>query len=261
MFLKKVKEFIKYNFLFFSISIICSVLDIFTKYFMFSLIWNAVIFTPVNGFKIPALSSETLEKGAVSKELRTLFEENGVFLTKNALIKNFGILNQYWIYDKEKYFIVFEKESGIVFKSKYQIPGEHYQINHFLFVPPNYKNIQVIPEFFDLRIALNLGAVWSSFQGKKNMLTILSLVAIFFIFYILFKNKYSGLWQLSLGFIMSGAIGNLWDRIFFGGVRDFLDVYVDKYHWPTFNFADVFIVSGIAIFIFIEWRADKKEKT
>lgn len=72
-------------------------------------------------------------------------------------------------------------------------------------------------------------------------------------FYVL--KKYSNLsWIeiISLSLIAGGAVGNLYDRLFIGAVRDFLDFYISNHHWPAFNVADASITLGIGIFIFIE---------
>ena len=52
------------------------------------------------------------------------------------------------------------------------------------------------------------------------------------------------------GAIIGGAIGNVIDRVRIGGVTDFLDLYVGTAHWPAFNLADVFVVSGVAVLLF-----------
>jgi signal peptidase II len=54
----------------------------------------------------------------------------------------------------------------------------------------------------------------------------------------------------ALAFILGGAIGNLIDRIVYGEVIDFLDVYWSNYHWPAFNVADSFITIGVTISLF-----------
>lgn len=48
----------------------------------------------------------------------------------------------------------------------------------------------------------------------------------------------------AIGLVIGGALGNALDRVRYGGVTDFIDVYVASYHWPTFNLADVAIVTG-----------------
>lgn len=53
--------------------------------------------------------------------------------------------------------------------------------------------------------------------------------------------------QLYLGLILSGVVGNLYDRLAFGAVRDFIELYVSRYRWPNFNLADAFIVIGVAL--------------
>jgi len=51
--------------------------------------------------------------------------------------------------------------------------------------------------------------------------------------------------------ILSGAIGNLWDRIFHHHVRDFIDVHLGfGYHWPTFNIADALICVGVGMILY-----------
>ena len=55
--------------------------------------------------------------------------------------------------------------------------------------------------------------------------------------------------SLSYGMIIGGAFGNLIDRFRFGGVADFLDVYVGTYHWPSFNIADACITIGVVLLL------------
>ena len=55
---------------------------------------------------------------------------------------------------------------------------------------------------------------------------------------------------LSLSLVAAGAFGNAIDRIYFGGVIDFIDFFVYNFHWPAFNFADIFISLGVVILLF-----------
>src|SRR5262249_32014549 len=64
--------------------------------------------------------------------------------------------------------------------------------------------------------------------------------------------------QLSIAAILGGAIGNLVDRLRYGEVIDFLDVYIDTYHWPAFNVADSAISVGV-VFLIIHFAYEKKE--
>jgi signal peptidase II len=84
------------------------------------------------------------------------------------------------------------------------------------------------------------------------MLTLASLAALAFVIFYFFKTPTSErLMKISLSLILAGALGNLIDRIFRGYVIDFLDFYVKKWHWPSFNISDASITIGAFIIIFI----------
>lgn len=121
------------------------------------------------------------------------------------------------------------------------------------------KTISVIPGFFDLVLVWNTGAAFGILGQAPEVIRKLVLVgsstiaAIITTFYVLKKHPYlSWLEIISLSLIAGGAVGNLYDRLFIGAVRDFLDFYISTYHWPAFNIADASITVGIAIFVFIE---------
>lgn len=63
---------------------------------------------------------------------------------------------------------------------------------------------------------------------------------------------------ISVSLILGGAIGNVIDRIYFGYVIDFLDVYYGTHHWPAFNIADSAIVIGAGILILDSFRFESK---
>ena len=90
----------------------------------------------------------------------------------------------------------------------------------------------------------NTGAAFSLFTGFNFILALISLVVIVFIVYFYKKN---GKLLLPLAFLLGGTIGNLIDRVFFGYVRDFIDLKV----WPVFNVADSFNVIGVAIICYL----------
>jgi len=66
--------------------------------------------------------------------------------------------------------------------------------------------------------------------------------------------------QLSIAAIFGGALGNLLDRVRFGEVIDFLDFYIDAYHWPAFNVADAAISVGVC-FLIAHFALEKKKET
>lgn len=100
--------------------------------------------------------------------------------------------------------------------------------------------------------ATNTGAAFGIFQGQNLILALISVVIIIAISSFYRKSKW--LVQLGLLFVLSGAIGNLIDRILFGYVRDFIAVY----WWPNFNLADSFNVIGIILIIWAELKYNKK---
>ena len=62
---------------------------------------------------------------------------------------------------------------------------------------------------------------------------------------------------IAYGAIIGGALGNVLDRILFRGVTDFLDFYAGSTHWPAFNMADVFVVSGVGLLLIAPWLSAK----
>ncbi len=88
----------------------------------------------------------------------------------------------------------------------------------------------------------------------------MTVTAIVLIFHYIRKSKAEELLlTFSLSLILSGALGNLMDRIRFGEVIDFLDVYIGSYHWPAFNIADSAISVG-AVLLLVELVRRGKER-
>ena len=80
-----------------------------------------------------------------------------------------------------------------------------------------------------------------------DLLSILIGVISLIIFYLVFKNKnYSGYF---FAMILGGSLGNLYDRIKFSAVPDFIDLHYKDFHWFTFNVADIFVTLGIICFL------------
>ena len=113
---------------------------------------------------------------------------------------------------------------------------------------------------------LNISLIWN--QGiafgllpfnEKNIYNILTTLIVFVIFIILFMIlKNNGFKRFSLLMIMGGALGNLYDRIFFSAVPDFFDFHVGNFHWFIFNVADIFITFGVIFMILIEIADNNK---
>ena len=107
---------------------------------------------------------------------------------------------------------------------------------------------------------LNISLIWNegiafgllSFDHANlyNFLTILIILIIFFIFVMILKS--SGLSKLALIMIFGGALGNVFDRILYKAVPDFIDFHVGNFHWFIFNVSDIFISTGVILMILIE---------
>ena len=106
------------------------------------------------------------------------------------------------------------------------------------------RSIKILPNIFHFTFILNKGTAFGLLRGQNAALALLSVLAITLIIFYVLKRKSLGLAvSLALGLILGGAMGNLFDRMRFGYVIDFLDFRV----WPVFNVADSAITIGIAI--------------
>jgi signal peptidase II len=121
-----------------------------------------------------------------------------------------------------------------------------------------HESIPVIPGFFSITYIRNPGAAFGFLAGASPAFRYVFFIAVtlFAIGLILhYLHAYAAedhLLTVSLGMILSGALGNLIDRIRFGEVIDFLDFYIGVNHWPAFNVADSAISCGaFVLFIYI----------
>ena len=114
-------------------------------------------------------------------------------------------------------------------------------------------DIVEITTFFNLVNYKNTGFIFGIFSEIPYMLyLILNIFLFIIVLYIILKLYFENSRLLiPLSLITGGGIGNLIERFFYHGVTDFIDIYYKSYHWPAFNFADLFISSGIIIFILL----------
>ena len=93
---------------------------------------------------------------------------------------------------------------------------------------------------------LNTGSAFGLFAGFTNLLVVASIICIVFILFVFLKQNNSVIWlRLSLGLIVGGALGNLFDRVKDGAVVDFISVG----WWPAFNIADSSISVGMCLLL------------
>jgi signal peptidase II len=127
-----------------------------------------------------------------------------------------------------------------------------------------YQRVEVLQGFFNLTHVRNPGGAFGIFGGEKGglgswLFVVVSLVAVGSILFLFVKTR-EGEKTLSFSFslVLSGAVGNLIDRLRFGEVVDFLDFYLYSYHWPAFNVADSAICVGIGLMAFDLLIRDRK---
>ena len=112
------------------------------------------------------------------------------------------------------------------------------------------QEIVVIRDFFNLTYVRNYGAGFSILQNATVFLIVISVIACIVLFYLLSNSRKDSLvTKMSYLMIVSGAAGNLIDRVRFGYVVDFLDFNIFGYDFPVFNVADSFITVGCFILI------------
>ena len=115
----------------------------------------------------------------------------------------------------------------------------------------NFENIKLF-SFLNITFVRNTGISFGLFSDGgligRYFFTSFSMIVGSLLFIISIFNK-EKLVQVSLIFISSGAIGNAVDRIYFGGVIDFIDFFIYNFHWPAFNFADIFITVGVFLLL------------
>ncbi|EJP6471177.1 signal peptidase II [Clostridium botulinum] len=111
------------------------------------------------------------------------------------------------------------------------------------------KDIVIIKNLFSFSYLENRGAAFGIFQNRLIFLSLITTIVILGVAYFIIKYKpTSKLLKISLALIISGAIGNLIDRIYYKFVVDFIMLhYKDVYYFPTFNIADMLVVLGTAL--------------
>jgi len=125
-----------------------------------------------------------------------------------------------------------------------------------------HQSIPVIPSF-SITYAHNYGAAFSFLSDaggwQRWFFAVLAIaVSVGIIIYLNKLKSEEKLLAVSLSLILGGAIGNIIDRVLYGYVIDFLDVYYNVYHWPIFNIADSAITVGVGLML-IESFMEKEE--
>ena len=122
-----------------------------------------------------------------------------------------------------------------------------------------------INTYLNFYLIWNKGIAFGLFSFNErfiyNIITVIILLIIVVILIMVIKNK--GFKKYSLMFVLGGSLGNVFDRIYYSAVPDFIDFHINDFHWFVFNVADIFITLGIMCLIFDEILINGKnnEKT
>ena len=139
------------------------------------------------------------------------------------------------------------------------------RISKFYVISQGEKNLSYSlfeSKFLNINLVWNEGIAFGLLSFDKdylyNLLTILIIALIIIIFFMILKNI--GFKKYSLLMVLGGALGNLYDRIYFKAVPDFIDFHIGNFHWFIFNVSDIFISLGVLFLISLELINNKKEK-
>ncbi len=117
----------------------------------------------------------------------------------------------------------------------------------------NITNIQ-ITKFLNLSLIFNKGIAFGLLSVDDtfyyNVVTFIIIVITIVV--LIMSLKTSGVEKYSFSMIFGGALGNIFDRLYYSAVIDFIDIHVNNIHWFIFNFADIFITVGVILLIVSE---------
>ena len=117
-------------------------------------------------------------------------------------------------------------------------------------------------DYLNINLIWNEGIAFGLFAFEEsefyNFLTLFISLIISVIIYMVIKSN--GLKRFALLMIIGGALGNLYDRVVFLAVPDFIDFHIGNFHWFTFNIADIFISVGVIFMILLEFIDNNKDK-
>ncbi len=122
------------------------------------------------------------------------------------------------------------------------------------------QSIKIIPSFFYFTYIQNDGAALNILSGSTVIIITISLLALLYIIKLVHDSNIKNKLQLTIySLLIGGIIGNIADRVIYGKVIDFIDLYIFSYNFPVFNLADSFIVVGSILLIITIIRGEKNE--
>ena len=119
-----------------------------------------------------------------------------------------------------------------------------------------------VSKYLNITLIWNEGIAFGLFSFDQdnlyNLLTLIILFVTIIILVIIINSQ--GIKKYALSMILGGALGNLFDRIIYKAVPDFIDFHVAEFHWFIFNLADIFITIGVVFMVLIELNSNNQQK-
>ena len=125
----------------------------------------------------------------------------------------------------------------------------------------NFDNELFISTYLNIILIWNDGIAFGLLSSKENylynLISLIIIIIILILFYLIYKSKKFK--KFSYILVTGGALGNVFDRVFYKSVPDFIDVHFNGFHWFIFNIADIFITIGVICLIYDEIFIEKTE--
>ena len=118
-----------------------------------------------------------------------------------------------------------------------------------------------LTEYLNFYLIWNKGIAFGLLSFNESFIynSITGIIVIISIIISIMIYRNNGLKKISLIFVLGGALGNLFDRMYYSAVPDFIDLHFNNFHWFVFNVADIFITLGIMCLIFDEIFVNNKK--
>ena len=134
---------------------------------------------------------------------------------------------------------------------------------YVIFLSNKFNNTEIyLSKYLNIYLIWNEGVGFGLFAFDDkfyyHFLTSVIIIITIVIFYFVIKSN--GVEKYSFIMIAGGSIGNIFDRLYYNAVPDFIDIHYESFHWFIFNVADIFITSGVILLIIFELIFKKKEK-
>ena len=117
-----------------------------------------------------------------------------------------------------------------------------------------------VTSFLNFSLVFNKGIAFGLFSFNEqlyyNIITLIIILITLIVLYLAIKSN--GIEKVSFSLIFGGSLGNIFDRLYYSSVVDFIDLHINNFHWFIFNFADLFISLGVIMLILLEFLKKKK---